>query len=120
MPRILALSLFMSSLLLLQACSSRTPVGASTVSAQRNQVSAQCTSRGAVSAQSQVGASSSGGTRLVARQTGMQDAESDYDAVSQAAIDAQIDEGSMVDESADDNQHAGREINNSACGGSYE
>lgn len=102
MPRLLALIFAASALIALQGCSDRTPV-----SPNSSRLSAQNSSSfnrvGGLSSSSNASAPS-GGSRLGGNPNGLQDAsEDDYDPVSQAAIDAQIDDGSEVDSSSDRN-----------------
>lgn len=101
MSRLLALMLTASSLIALQGCSDRTPVS-STPSRLSAQNSSSFSRVGGLSGSSSASAPT-GGSRL-GNANGLQDAsDEDYDPVSQAAIDAQIEDGSEVDSSADSN-----------------
>lgn len=116
---------FSLTLMLLVACSGRTANLPSSVSYNSMSTSRGTSSRvisSNVSAQSAQTADTTG-SRLSARQTGMQDAEApNYgNAERTANREAEIDSGSMVDDSADANPDSrSSEKASSGCGGSYD
>lgn len=111
MPRLFASLTLLATFALLSACSGASNPAASRVSAQNARFTSQ-TGGLSGSSQTQVG------SRLSARQTGMQDAaEDEQNPEAQAAQDALIDAGSQADLDAspgDDDARGG------GCGGSYE
>lgn len=108
--------------LLLTACSGRSTLPAS-VSYNSMSAGSRSTSSRASGTVSSQAADSSAGSRLSARQTGMQDSGGiNYgNAERTANREAQIDNGSMVDDSAKNNPDTrSSEKANAGCGGGYD
>lgn len=109
------------TLILLTACSGRSTLPSS-VSYNSMSAGSRSSSRASTTVNSQ-SADSSAGSRLSARQTGMQDSGGiNYgNAERTANREAQIDNGSMVDDSSKNNPDTrSSEKANARCGGGYD